>query len=420
MKTRHEPRNLTLSGQGRRVRMRVAIGLALCVAAGSAQAAEWTVAPEVRIGSHYDDNIRMTEDGEGTSVWGAIADLAALAQWRTERSKVLLRPRAYFSKYPGDEDEDSSDQYLDFAATTQGLRSQWQLRGNVAREEVLRGEDVTLDFPDPDLDDPEFGETGRIAVRRTRTSIRVAPSFSYRLSEKTQAGAALNYRDVSYDGDQSEDLRDYSDARAELFLIRLLSPRSRFRTTAFASSYEADAVANDSTSYGLRGRYEHDLTETYQVYFDAGAQRTEVEAGANNEVDDSRTSFLLDAGVLRQLERTRLLLSAARAIQPSGSGFLRQTDRVRFNVNHRFLPRWSGQFAALYMTTESVDEVVEFNDRDYYELRAGLAYDMTRAWVVEAGYRFRHQDYEDTPGSADSNEAYLSLIYRPRGQVWSR
>jgi hypothetical protein len=395
-----------------------ALGGLLCAAAllPEARAAEYTVAPDIRVGAHFNDNIRLRETNE-IEVLGGRAELGLLTRWRTETSEILLRPRVRVSRYD-EEIEDSEDYYFDFSALSEGERSRWSVVGNAAREQIVRGQRIEFDIIDR-LEDPDLGEFGRIDVQRRRSYFRVAPSFSYEVTERAEAGIGLGYRDVRYSPQLPGEALDFTDARAETFFTYWLTPLSRFRTTAFVSRFEADAIGNDSTTYGLRGRYEVDLTETYRVHVDVGGQRTEIEAG-DGAVDDSATGFLFDAGVRRQLERTEIRLSGGRSIQPSGRGFLRETDRIQLALHHQFLPRWYGELAGRAQRSDVVGDGPGANARDSLDIRALFGHQLAPEWNLEASYVFRHQDYEDTPGSASANEAFLTVNYQPRGRVWSR
>jgi hypothetical protein len=407
-----------------RVKRRLAVVSAAMFAALAApcavNAAEWTLAPDLRVGTISNDNNRLSETGQEIVVWGGFADLAAVAQRRTEVSDTSLRPRFVVSRYPGDEDEDAESAFLDFITRTRGLRHQWEVRGNLAVADVLRGEFVQLDFPDPDLDNPDTVGTGRVNVRRTRTLWRLAPRFSYDLSERTAGGVGLDYTDVSYDKQRVGEAIDYNNARADAFVLYRMSPVSRFRTTLFASNYESEQINNDSTAYGLRARYEHDVGETTRLFLDVGGQRTTVEIGGGQGLEATENGFLLDAGVSRRWERTRVAASGGRSVLPDGSGFLREVDRLRFNVVHDFTARWYLDAAAALLRTRSLEGLVTSSDRDSYEIRATLGYDITTNWSVEAQIGRLMQDYLDDPGEAEANEYSLAVRYSPRGKVWSR
>jgi len=397
----------------------LALVLGLSAPLSDLQSAERTVAPDIRIGGHFDDNARLREGDDGLiEISGGYIDLAVLAQWRTPTAETQLRPRVRSARYPGDEDEDTDDIYLDFSTRSTGQRTEWSLRGNYAQEEVIRGGNIRVDFADPDLDIPEDGDTGRIDERRERDLWRIAPRFSYELSERTDIGAGLNYTDVSYSPQQAGEALDYTDARVEVFHVYQRSPTSRIRSTAFASSFDVDENNNDTTSYGLRGRYEWDITEVYDVYVELGVQENDEEADGNNQVDNSSTGILFDAGFRRQWERTQFRIAGGRSVQPSGTGFLREVDRIRLNLRHDFQPRWFGELGGVFQTTDGLDDDNGFDQRDYYQVRGLVGYQLTQSWTVEATYSFTRQDYENTPGEADRNEVFLTVNYQPRGRAW--
>jgi len=386
----------------------------------SANGAEWTLAPDIQVGTESSDNNRLAENGGEIVVWGGFADLAAIAQRRTEVSETQLRPRFVVSRYPGDEDEDAESASLDFLTRTRGARHEWEMKGNLAVADVLRGELIQLDFPDPDLDNPDEVGTGRVNVRRTRTLWRLGPRFTYDFSERMGGGIGVDYTDVSYDKEQVGEALDYNNARAEAFVLYRLSPIHRFKTSLFASNFESDRINNDSTAYGFRGRYERDIGETIRVFIDAGGQRTTVEVGGAQGVETSENGFLLDAGISRRWERTRLRASGGRSVLPDGSGFLREIDRLRFNLIHDFTERWYLEAGAALLRARSLENIVTSSDRDYYEIQVTMGYEFTRDWSLEARAGRIMQDFLDTPGEAEANEFSLGVRYAPRGKVWSR
>lgn len=65
------------------------------------------------------------------------------------------------------------------------------------------------------------------------------------------------------------------------------------------------------------------------------------------------------------------------------------------------------------MNTDAVaDEDITSVERDYFQGRATLSYQMTRAWTVEGLYSLTHQDFANIPGDAREHEVRISLVYR--------
>jgi hypothetical protein len=407
---------------GHIVSPRAAAALAFLVGlllAPCSQAAEWSLGPEIRTGGRYEDNPRLREGGDEDEITGGYLDLAAVAERRSDTSTFQIRPRLYFDRYD-DSDEDSDDQYLDTVWRTRGQRSTFDFRGNISNQQVRRGETSEVDFAESELDEEDQSTSGRIDRRRDRLRWRVRPQYEYDLSQRTKIGVGAEYVDVDYNNEELGEASDYSNATGRLFIERELSQKNRARLTGFASAYDSSDVNNDSKSFGGALSFERDVTETFSWYASGGAAWTEVEAGDNNEIDENQTSFLFSSGVKREWERTRLQAEASRSLDPSGTGFLKTRDGVRVNLRHQFRPRWTGDLGVYAFRDEDVDDVVEVNKRDYARILTRLSWQMTPEWFIEGSYTYTYQDYDDTPGDADSNAVALGIAYRPVRLRWSR
>ena len=390
---------------------------------GIAIGAEWTVAPDIRVGMTTNDNPRLREgsDDVDQEIWGAFADLGALARWRTPSSSVALRPRVYLARHPDDEEWDTEDYLLDFSASNSGQRNEWTLDGNVRYDYVLRAEQTQADFADPEFDDPAEAGTGLVDARQRRTLWSVRPGFARQLTERVEAGVGVNYLDVSYS--EREELGpillDYTNAGAGAFLNYQATEAGVVQANMYASRFEADELNNQTDSMGIGLRYEHELSEISSVFAGTGAQRSDIEAGDNLAVDITETDYFFEFGGQREWERTNLRLAASRQFLPSGSGFLRSVDELRFALRHRFHPRWNGELLGIAQQSDAFGSEDELDARDYYRLGARLRYELTRTWRLEARYSHTYQDYDRRPGTARANEFFLSVNYQPRGQVWS-
>ena len=97
-----------------------------------------------------------------------------------------------------------------------------------------------------------------------------------------------------------------------------------------------------------------------------------------------------------------------------------QTRRSgRLSYSFRISDLATLRLAALYGQNESVDDRVNAN-RDYADGEAGLDWRISRSWYLTARYRYRFQDYETSPGDADSNALFFGIRYEPVAKRWSR
>ena len=391
-----------------------------CLVAGpilvpqAVQAQQWIITPVIEIGAQHVDNPRLVEgDGETDDITGGLLDVAAEFRRNTEISSVLFRPSAEMYRYSGDSDEDSESFFVDFDANRQGQRSTWRFRANFSQQEVFRGEITDAEFDDIGVDDDVQTGTGRTQVRRERDLWRIRPGVTFDFTERTGLRFDVNYITASYDTQAVGEAIDYQNIRADASIVRALTPDSRFEFGIFGSRYEPDND-RDTDSVGLRARYEKEVSDISTFFVEGGAQESNIPSAAVPGTEVSETSFLWNIGYRRNLERTAWRFELGQAVTPSGAGVLVERDLFRATMRHQLRPRWWLDLSAVAVLSESVDEsVTTSNDRDYFQARAGLAYDLTRNWSVVGGYRLTHQDFADTPGDAQEHEARLSLVYSP-------
>ncbi len=392
----------------------VAAGMCVLMPAPSA-AQQWLFTPEIEIGAHHVDNPRLAENTETDTITGGLLDAGLAFRRNTETSSVLLRPRAAIYRYTDAPDEDSEAYFLDFSAQTENQRSLWRIDGNYRQEQVFRGETTSAEFEDVGIDDDVQTGTGRTFTRRQRDLWRVSPGVTLDLTQTTALRIDLSYLDVQYDLEEPGEATDYNNSRVEAGIAHALSPHSEISAAVFAARYDPKQSARETDSAGARVRYQQGISDISTFYIDVGVQESETEAISDPGFDISKTSFLWNLGLDRQLEVTRWRFEVGRQVTPSGSGTLVERDMVRVLMDRQLRPRWALGLSAVALTTDSVAEegTVAANDRDYLQGRASLAWQWTQSWTVEGLYSLTHQDFADIPGDAQEHEVRLSFIYRP-------
>ena len=114
-----------------------------------------------------------------------------------------------------------------------------------------------------------------------------------------------------------------------------------------------------------------------------------------------------------------MALNLASQTFPSGDGYVQTRDSGRLSYSFRISDMVTLRLAALYGQNESVDERANVN-RDYADGEAGLDWRINRSWYLTARYRYRFQDYETSPGDADSSAVFFGIRYEPTTKRWSR
>jgi hypothetical protein len=233
----------------------------------------------------------------------------------------------------------------------------------------------------------------------------------YDITERMTVGLEASYTDVSYDETQSTAgfLVDYTDARLIGTLGRRFSERTRGYIGVGARKYENDIGNNEVDGVGALIGVESEISQTTRFQAEIGYEDTE-----QSLTGESEGNFVANLNLVRRLETVTMLAQYRRDVAATGTGRVTERDTINFHIRKRFTERVSGGLGARAYQTKGVgDQAVTFEERDYTELRAQLAVALSRAFTVEADYRYARVDRTSFEGSADGNSIILWLVYRP-------
>jgi hypothetical protein len=360
--------------------------------AQTSQAQQWTLQPEVRVGYEYDDNARLRSDpAEIQEVDGYLLEGSLGIAYNTQRTTFELTPRLRSRVYDEIPDVDSDDQFLDFDFGHETLKGEFLVRSNFDRESVRTAERADPDF---DIDDPDelpIDETGLVLTDARRERFRIAPEWSYDVTERMTLGLEARYTDVSYDESIAGFLVDYTDRRLGGSLGWNFTERTRGYVGVGVRKYENDLGTNDVDGVGASVGIESELSQTTRLKAEIGYEDTE-----RSITGESDANFVANFNLVRRLETVTMLAQYRRDVAASGAGRVTARDSLNLTLRKRFTQRVSAALGVRAYQTESVgDETLTFEERDYTEFRAQLAVALSRAFSV------------------DGNSITLWLVYRP-------
>ncbi len=405
---------------GRQLSYLVTIGIVAATSFFGVQtvtAAEWRLQPELRVGYEYDDNAVLIDVAGATAeIEGYILEASATIGYATERTTFGITPTLRSRNYD-EEIFDSDDQFLTFDFNHRGLKSNFRIRGNYARESVRTAEREVVDLEVDDPDEIAEDDTGRVFDIGRRERIWIMPQWSYNFSEKSAFVIRLRYTDVDYDDLFFVGaLTPYSDLRFDASLMRGFSARTRGYIRASTRSYEPDNAGVDVDGFAFNVGFDRDLTETTRLRAEVGVEETEPSGG------ESDSNAVWDINVVKNAETVTLLAQYRRTMNGSGGGRVTARDSFNLSVRKQFFPeRLEGGLGVRAYTQErlSSDPGI-IDERDYVQFRAQLTYALSRTFSVQGDYRYTYIDRSATAGSDNSNAIILWLIYRPTAMTTSR
>ena len=378
--------------------------------AQTSQAQQWTLQPELRAGYEYDDNARLRSvEAQVQEIDGFILEGSLGIGYNTQRTTFELTPRLRSRIYDETPDVDSDDQFLKFDFGHETLKGEFRVRSSYDRESVRTAERADPDFDVDDPDEIPIDETGLLFSDQRRERFRIAPEWSYDVTERMILGLEASYTDVSYDESIAGFLVDYTDQRLEGSLGWNFTERTRGYLGAGVRKYENDLGNNDVDGVVATVGIESEFSQTTRLVAEIGYEDTE-----RSDTGESDANVVGNFNLIRRLETVTMLAQFRRDIAATGAGRVTTRDSLNFMLRKQFTERVSGTLGVRAYQSEDVGgEAVTLEERDYAEFRAQLGVALSRAFFVEGDYRHARIDRSGLEGSADGNSITLWLVYRP-------
>jgi hypothetical protein len=378
------------------------------------EAAEWRIEPLIGAAADFDDNatLDIRTDREA-NISGYIIRAQAKFAYASETTDFFVTPKLLFRNYD-DATFDGDEQFLRFDLNRDMQSSNFRLRGRYGRELVRTAERADTDLEIEDPDEIPDDETGRVSILGSRDKIQIVPTWTYRVSKASSFAVRLDYTDVQYDEVFADLLQEYTNARANISYLHAWSPRNTAILTGTYRQYEAEG-GNEYSSTGFNAGFERALSETTQFRAALGMEDTEREAAGSD------LNWVADVSLVRRLQTITVLAQYRRTISGGGAGTLSARDQININFTRRLNDYISaGLGVRAYQTNPLDDEVVNFDERNYVQLRALFTWNMTRTWFLQADYRYTILDRVQFGESANSNNVTIWLNYRPTPITRSR
>jgi opacity protein-like surface antigen len=388
----------------KKLRYGLATAVTAALASSTAAAANWEVAPRIEGGYLYNDNYHLELPGGEVDVSGAQADVAVTFRTIDPRTTVEITPRVVATYFPDESDEDSTDYFLSGLLRDETPRRRMGIAADFSQEDVSRSE-----FPGSEIDgglgNPDDLDSGRIIQRSRRDLIRVAPYFSYDVSQRYTLDLEARYIDASFDETAAGFQEDFSEASVTAGAAIRLTPRSSLALRGVVSQFD---TAVDADAYGAHLEWATDYSPTSRFYIRLGGQRTEPDRG------ETDSNFIAGIGGRWHNQRNRLFLDLTRTVGPISAGTIVERHQLRFRLDHDISERVTTVLGARVSRNESIEEASTYPTREYAAADAGLEWRMSRQWALAAMYTYRWQEYDDEISDASSNGIMVSLIFEPR------
>jgi hypothetical protein len=389
-------------------------------ALATASHAAWDIIPQVELSASHDDNLRLLPDDlplDGGD--GAMSlDGRFRAAFAGERGNLFLEPRVRAEQYSDTLNE-----------TLNGTDTFFRIRGDHAwtqarlefaldyDQQDIKDAEVTDAFPDdPDIDDPIDPDTGLLLIDEDRKYLYVGPSLDVQISDRSSLVFASHVLDVSYTGAELDARADFTDTEVSAGIFRQVDDRNEVSARIIGSEYVANLNENVTTTFGVEGTFARSLVRDWSFYLQAGVSRSDY--SFLNErlepVDNADTSFTYNLGFRQRTERNTINIDLARDTSPNSNGFLTLRDELHIYVSRAMTQRVRGEIGLRGYTSETLDDVVANDERDYWRMELAMEWAMSEQLFLNGGFAFTKQQLAEESEDASSNLVWVGLVYRGR------
>ncbi|EMR14345.1 long-chain fatty acid transport protein [Methylophaga lonarensis MPL] len=374
------------------------LGVALTTPALSA---EWVIDGRLTPKIEYDDNVLLQESKQSSTIYSVSPTLNFSRS--LENNSVRASLGYDIERYASLSRLNRENPFADISASYQTMRSGYGISASY-RERTVRS-----------IAEEDTGDFSSDATVRSR---RIAPSYSYQLTERDVIAFNASYSELRYDQ------RNFSDNDT----LTLSSQWSRSFSERFSAGFNAGYTQYESTGEFTRSDYDstnfgvnlsYRWTERTSITGSAGVNylKSTVRTGPVKQ-NDSNRGTLASVAMSHQTTLDNFSLNLSRSLNPSGEGVLNQQDRVSFNWSRKLTDRMSFNLSTSYSQTSRADDTGS-NKRKFTDVAPNLSWRMTETTSINTGYRYRkiQGDRED---NINGNAVFVSFGYNWDGIRFSR
>jgi hypothetical protein len=393
----------------------IALYQALALVPSLAWAVEYSAEPYVSFRTFYNDNFDLTTAPHDT-IWGAFVAPGVKFNGEAENWKITGGADLKFNRY-SESALNNTEGALVLSSNYRAERNTFGLDLGLIRDNTLSGELAT---------------TGVAQAYTPRNSLRINPSFSRALTEKTQLVFAYGFTAVNYEDTANTGLIDYRQQIVNLGVEQKLTERTTGTLTGYYDEFETDPANSRIQTVGIVAGIVHDFSETLRGSVHAGPRwtRSEIKSQTTvcegpiilgqcqiptttltSDVETDSSGYTATAALSNRWETGSVTASLGRELNPSGVGALIQTDLLALSVTQDLSPTWTATLGTGIYKSRYVAAAVAPNKSSYFRIEPRVIWRITPYWTLDAGYVFQRQKYEDQPDAASANIVYVTLSY---------
>lgn len=392
---------------------RVILPIAAMIASQSPSllAAEYVVGAEFSPTFSYNDNVRLSEEKNG-SFYTQIQPTLMLSRAEAN-SMISFKTGLSVERYTALSELDREDPFANFSAGFNTERSSYGISASYTeRAQRSIAEEDTGDF----------------ASNATVESINISPTYNYQLTEKDSVYASYNYSERKYtDTDNNIDNplgTNFNDNKTHTITTGWQRSWTERLTAGLAltyAQYESEGLEqSEYDTYNVAFTSSYLLSEKWSVSGQFGYRTLENERTAPNglKLTDKSSGTLFNLATNYDGELNSVAFSLSRSLTPSGEGNVNEQDKISITWSRKLSEVLSFNIDTSYQESQSADSL-NTTDREYLQFSPSMSWKLQEQLSLRFGYQYRDQQSSDRP-SAESNMVFLTVGYDWDGFRFSR
>jgi hypothetical protein len=379
------------------------VGSLLSITGRETLAAEWSVEPSIGMKGVYNSNLLLTT-APHSAAYGHWVSPGVKFAGSVENLEVSGRAASDFVQYYGGGNQSFTNLYFPLSVKYKIDREFLNLEGGYTRDNTLMG---------------ELLQTGLVLRFTQRNLFNLSPSWTHSLTERLSVQAGYQYANATYENGLSLGLVDYTTQGGSGNLSYKLTEYDQVQVIGTYTTFGAPQ-ANDLQSqiYGGMLSLSHEFSETMTASVSAGPRfvtSTTVASGGST-IHGSQTVGVGAVTLRKNWDDAFFKIEAGREINPSGFGFLLQTDRFGVTLSKDLSERLTTSVNAMVLLASSIattDGSSSLPESRYVNVTPHLAWKITQWWAVDVSYTYGRRDVDSLNQYAISNAATVMLTYYP-------
>lgn len=241
--------------------------------------------------------------------------------------------------------------------------------------------------------------------RVSRTKYSVAPSLTYRNSQRSNYTLRSYYNQISYDDSSFSDYELYGASLGTTYQLDTTNSVSFAVKANRYTSLQSASLTSDS--YGPSLSVTSKLTPRLSSTISVGTEHTEKSGSSSNSTDNG-WNYVFQASADYRGNVDRAKVSAMRAREPFGNGTETLLTTLQLQEKHALTPTLDLTGEIIYRTADySTEPGVNLDDST--SAAAGIEYAMNERTQLAFNYRYLNEHYIHQAGDAQSHQVMLGM-----------